>query len=354
MKRSSNLKDTPPRRRANGAGSPVRVCSALRRTVLGPVLSIGLFLSGAVGASATSAQEADASPEEKTVQNCSDAEAPAVVRVLVLDLTASQPSVESIAAALGPVIAREAKLARGYEIITSGEIRSAMSQESAKQLAGCDDSSCLAEVAEALDADLLVSGRVDLTTTQPISDAETGEPLEVSAPLLSLSLLNTRAIVTVNRVSMAWPGDPALLPGVARAATQLLVFDKEERKPGQLIVDGAPSDAQVFVDDDEVSFSVATGEALPVEVGPHRVRVIAPGYITKTQFVLAQSGETARVDGSLEAEGLSAWWLWGGAVAALVAGVGATALLVTVTADAPVAVDQTLTLPTYGSLRGQQ
>lgn len=312
-----------------------------------------VLLTGVLVAPSALAQEKTDLAATKAINDCNDNQAPAVVRVLVLDLVASQPSVESVAAALGPVIAREAKQARGYEIITSGEIRSAMSQESAKQLAGCDDSSCLAEVAEALDADLLVSGRVDLTTTQPISDAETGEEVEVSAPLLSLSLLNTRAIVTVNRVSMAWPGDPSLLPNVARAATQLLVFDKEERKPGQLLFDGVPSDAQVFVDDEEVSFSVAIGEALPVEVGPHRIRVIAPGYVTKTQYVLAQSGETARVDGSLEAEGLSAWWIWGGAAAALAAGIGATALVVAATADAPLAVDHTVTLPTYGSLREQ-
>ena len=311
--------------------------------------SVTALLLGAALSQAAHAQDAMA-PEK--IPACKDPTAATTVRVLVLDLEVGQPSLASIAASLGPVIAGEARKAQGFEIITSAEIRSALTVESANQLAGCTDTSCLAEIAEALDADLLVNGRVDLTDYENAGADETGESQSGAAPRLSLSLLNTRAIVTVNRVSMAWPGDPSALPDVARAATQMLILEKSARPPGRFVLDGLPEGAQVFVDDEEVTSSVMVGDPAVVEVGPHRVRVIADGYISRTDVALAKSGETTRLDGTLEPEGLSAWWLWGGGAAAIAAGVGATLLVVAATTKAAVVVDVDPKLPSFDRLRG--
>ena len=50
--------------------------------------------------------------------------------------------------AFGQIIAEEAGRVRGYELLSAAEVRAVVAQESAKQLMGCDDTGCLAELAE--------------------------------------------------------------------------------------------------------------------------------------------------------------------------------------------------------------
>src|SRR5690606_26161542 len=125
---------------------------------------------------------------------CEDPSAPVKVRLLVMDLKATEALAPS-SRALTQVVAEQASRSSGYEIVSTEEIRAALEREAEMQLLGCDDSGCLAEIAGALDAELLVSGVLEQTPD--------------GAPVVTLSLLNTRALVTVNRVALTWRGDNA-------------------------------------------------------------------------------------------------------------------------------------------------
>jgi hypothetical protein len=258
------------------------------------------------------------------------------VRVLVLELTTSG-GFESSVRTLSQVVAEEAARVTGYEIVSTEEVRAMLDAEAQKALLGCDASSCLAEVAGALDADLLVSGQIDAAPD--------------GAPVLTMSLLNTRAVVTVNRVSLPWRGDPGLLAEVARTATQRLVFEKENRPPGGVVVEGAPDGATVLVDAVDRTSDAVTSGAADLEVGPHEVRVLADGFVPATRHVVVTSGKKVTVDGALEPAPLwTSWWVWAGAGAAVVAAVSGTVALLALTGPADVTISESLQSPTLASV----
>ncbi len=97
--------------------------------------------------------------------------------VLVIDLQAVDISKER-AAILNNRIA-QGMAARGFEVITQADIRTAASLETQKALAGCDEASasCLAELAQGFGARYVVSGTVGM--------------LDKDAVVLQLSMLDT-------------------------------------------------------------------------------------------------------------------------------------------------------------------
>lgn len=229
------------------------------------------------------------------------------VRVMVLDL-AADPRFSSQRGALTQLVAAEAARVRGFEILSTDDVRAALDQEANRQLLGCDDNSCLAELAAALDAALLVSGRVDASSD--------------GTPLVALTLLNTRALVVLNRVSFAWGGADDALPDVVRTAAQTLLLEPSARPPGAVQVLGAPDDATVYVEGSEGTAAAPLGG---LAIGPHEVRVVAPGKQPVSVWAVVLAGATTPVEVALEDAPVSAaWWILGGAVAAV--GGGALAL----------------------------
>ena len=229
------------------------------------------------------------------------------VRVMLLDLI-TDPRFSSQRGALGHIVAEEAARVRGYEILSADEVRAVLDQEATRQLMGCDDSSCLAELAAALDAALIISGRVDASSD--------------GTPIVALSVLNTRALVVLNSVSFAWAGPSDTLPAVVRTAAQTLLLEPRERPPGALQVVGAPADAQVFVDGEaQLASEAATG----LSIGPHEVMVVADGKLPITTWAVVLSGATTNVEVVLEDQPASSAWWWLGGAAAVVGG-GALAL----------------------------
>jgi len=240
-----------------------------------------------------------------------DAEPATRVRVLVLDLAGTDVAPELLRT-LGQIVAREAASVQGYQVLSSDELRTVLDQEAEKQLFGCSESSCLAEFAGALDADLLVSGQID----QSLAGSTT----------LSLNLLNTRAIVTMNRVNLSWAGDVGRLPELARAAAMLLLVEKAKRPSGSVALEGLVEDARVFVDDADRTDALVDGTIGGLDVGTHTLRVTADGYEPLETSVLVASVEPVRVDATLvERSFLSSGWLWVGVGVAIVASVAATA-----------------------------
>lgn len=313
----------------------IRLCSAAVVLLLVPGLvarPAGARREPPAAARAPTPNDA-APPGDATSAACDDAPGPAAakVRVMLLDLTASG-DLETTARSLGQVVATEAGRVEGFELISRAEIRTLLAEEAAKALLGCDESGCLAELAGAMDAGLLISGHLD-------RGPEGGA-------VLTMSLLNTRAVVTVNRVSLQWTGEDRSLPALARAATQLLVFERDRRPPAALTLQGLPADARVLINGEDRSAEATRGRIDGLDAGVYEVALDAPGFTPRAERVVLLAGESARIDGALEeAPLISTWWFWTGAGAALVAGAGVTAAALLVTGPADVTVSGQLRLP---------
>ncbi|MBI1948276.1 MAG: hypothetical protein HYS27_21490 [Deltaproteobacteria bacterium] len=230
-----------------------------------------------------------------------------LVRVMVMDL-AVDPRFASQRGAFGHVVAEEAARVRGYQILSADEVRAVLTQEANKQMMGCDDSSCLAELAAALDAALVVSGRIDASSD--------------GTAVVALSVLNAHALVVLNRVTFQWGGADDQLPTVVRTAAQTLVLEPRERPPGAVRVLGVPASAQVYVDG---VASLASEPFGGLSVGPHQVTVGDQGKVPVTVWAVVTAGATTDVEVVLEDQPTSSVWLWLGGAAAVIGG-GALAL----------------------------
>jgi hypothetical protein len=238
---------------------------------------------------------------------------PATVRVMLPDLEVKGRH-EPIRAALGQIVAQTAGTVRGFEILSAAEVRAVMDQEANKQFVGCTATSCLAEIAEALDADLVVAGRIEDTPD--------------GAALLSLSLVNARAIVVVNRVNVVWRGDPSRLSDVVRTSAQLLLVDAEQRKPGSIVLTGVVPEGRVVVDGVERTSDHLHGGVRGLDVGVHELTVTAPDKVTLTTWAIVESEKETSVAVPLDDVAVPSLWYWVGGATAVVAGVvGTSALL---------------------------
>lgn len=264
----------------------------------------------------------------------------AKVRVMLPDLETTG-RYGDIAAALGQVLAAQAGLVPGLEILSAAEVRAVLDQEANKSLMGCDKTGCLAELADAMDAELVVSGRLEQSPD--------------GAPLLSLTLINARAVVVVNRVNTVWRGDDDRLPDVMRTAAQLLLLEASARAPGAITVTGVPPEARVFVDGVDRTLDHASGSIGGVDVGVHEVSIEAADKLPLTIPVVVESGKDVVAQAVLEDVPVPSAWLWGGGIAAVVVGAAATGLGLYFAG--PGAVSMTAVAPSVGindveSLRG--
>lgn len=229
------------------------------------------------------------------------------VTVAVLDLRAVDTD-PHLAEALLDVVTEEVGRVPDTRALSRKEIAAMVSEEMRKQMLGCSDSSCLAELGDALNAQMLVTGEV----------ARVG-----ANTLLTLQLINHRFASVMNRVSLTWPGPSDGLTDVARAATQMLMLTREQKRPASLEVVDAPGGASVFVDEAKVA-----GRSLPrVDLGVHMVRITASGHEDRTFPVVVGNGATVRVSGRLVSIPLYRRpWFWLGSLG----GVGAVAVLTAV------------------------
>lgn len=223
------------------------------------------------------------------------------------------PAFVGRAAGFMQIVADEAGAVQGLAVLSADEVRSALEQEADKALLGCSGTSCLAELAEALDAELVISGRVD---------AAPG-----GGALVALTLLNARAVVVTNRVVMRWGGPEAELPEVLRAAAQTLLLEAEARPPGSLQVLGLPPDARVFVDDEERTADHRVGSVGALAIGPHVVRAEADGMEPSVAHVIIKPAQQTVVTLTLEGAGLSTPLVVLGIGGAVVLGGGAALAL---------------------------
>jgi PEGA domain len=89
----------------------------------------------------------------------------------------------------------------------------------------------------------------------------------------------------------------AELEGLAQKGLRAL----EPRLPRlRVVIVGSPPGVEVKRDDEDLP-AAALGEALPVDPGPHQVRVKAPGYRVETRAVSLEEGKTTVVEIALQA-----------------------------------------------------
>ena len=234
------------------------------------------------------------------------------VRVMLRDLEIGPSLVEESVGFL-QVLADEASRVSGFDVLSTEEVREALNQEAEKALMGCTANDCLAEIAEAMDVSLIVGGSV-------LQAPEGGT-------LISLFLLNTRAVVVVNRVVMRWQGPANQMTDVLRAAAQTLLLDSEKRPPGALQLVGLPPNARIFVDGREQSASSQAGRVEQLPVGPHEILVEAEEMIPVQRHVVIRAGDLSTLEIRMEPAPPAVPWLVAGTGGALIAG-GAVALLV--------------------------
>ncbi|MFZ9888287.1 MAG: hypothetical protein ACO3JL_12365, partial [Myxococcota bacterium] len=170
------------------------------------------------------------------------------------------------------------------------------------------------------------------------------------------SLLDTRAVVVVHRVTMGWRGDDAELTDVMRAAAQTLLLAPHQRPPGGLRVLGLPQETRVFVDDVEVTATAsasASGEERLIKglpVGPHEVQLQAPGRVPLSLHVVVRAGEVRALAPELEETNNAAGWI--AATVAIAVVMGSAAALGVAYWLQPATVDVTARLPKGRAIDG--
>lgn len=126
--------------------------------------------------------------------------------VVVLDLQSTNATPET-ARLITDLVAVSLQRTRALQVLTSEDVRSVMAFEAERQTAGCDDVSCLAELAGALGAALVVHGSV----------GQLGELFVVN-----LNLFDSREARSVGRES-AQVRDRAELPSAIDGMARRLV-----------------------------------------------------------------------------------------------------------------------------------
>jgi hypothetical protein len=126
----------------------------LRRALVLAMLALAL-------APSTADAETSSSPPPSTPTPSSPSSARAVLRVVVTELDRSDDLPERTGRIVADNLVAELRKLGGISVVSMDEVRAMLQMESERQLLGCsDDSSCLSEIADALGADVVVSGGI--------------------------------------------------------------------------------------------------------------------------------------------------------------------------------------------------
>ncbi len=231
-----------------------------------------------------------------------------------------------VSAQVSARIAEVARGATGAEVLSADEISTLLEHERDKQLAGCEQDSCLAEVADALGADVIVQAR--------LSRVDGGYAISISA-------LDAVAAKPIAAVDERWGGEPLLLLDVIRPAVDRLFAPPGSPPTGVLLIDGVKDGSRIIVDD--VVRGTAPAGQLQLLVGAHRLSVTLEGYEPHSSWIIVNRGQTLTVPVMqtvivAEAAFYETWWFWtavGGGVAVAAGGAVGTALLLSQPSSGP-------------------
>ena len=240
----------------------------------------------------------------------------ATQRIAVLDVKVDGGAAPTIGRQLTARLAQEIGARPNVSVIAPDDIRAMLEQHTQKQLLGCAEDSCLAEIGGALGVDLLVSGRV----------SKIGEAYGVS-----LSAVDPAEARAVGHVTETYRGESiALLELVGPMVAQLL---SKAPLTGTLSIVGAVDGSRILIDD-AVRGTAPAGQMAGVSIGARRVQIVADGYAPFEQHVIVRNGiETTLAVAQVELPSTpfyATWWFWtatavavgGGATAAILLGGG--------------------------------
>ncbi|MEL6759214.1 MAG: PEGA domain-containing protein [Myxococcota bacterium] len=232
------------------------------------------------------------------------------IKVAVMDLD-SLGLDEASAKNLTQVLSGSLKQVQGAEIVSQEDIRSLLELEAQRQLLGCDEMSCMAELGGALGVDRMVTGSVGYLGDRYV---------------VSLRLIDPRAARVEARVTESFVGEETqLLPAVRYGGKRLLgaLGDNE----GTLAVSANETEAALFIDNNERGLlpMPAVDALLP---GRYQLVVKKDGYFDWNSDVFIEPGSATTVWVELNERPTpwyKTWWFWTavGAVA-----VGATTLYI--------------------------
>ena len=256
-----------------------------------------------------------ASPPEKAVPAALPEKAVKRIAVMKTDVAGELDK------ALGPQItarlAEEIRTVTGAQVISSDEMIALLKHEKDRAILGeCkDDESCIAELAQALGADIVVSAK--------LSKVEGAMSLAVSA-------VDAHTASVQGRVNEAWGGDVVNLLALVRPVVTKL-FATDSIPTGKIAVVGAIAGSRIFVDG-EARGSAELPSIDALLIGGHKVVVQHPDRKAFERWVVVESGRVSSVavdQASLDDGLTDSFWFWtaaGGGVAV----VGATVLVVAV------------------------
>lgn len=194
------------------------------------------------------------------------------------------------------VLSSSLKQIEGARVITQEDIRAMLELEASRQVLGCTDTSCVAEIGAALGVDRMVTGSVGLM----------GERYVVS-----LRLINPREGTVEARVTESFAGDPSqLIPAVRYGGKQLLGAIGDT--PGALAVSANEESAAVFVNDEERG-EIPMQALGDLEPGRYSLRLAKSGYYDWRSDVFVEPGGVTPVWAEMSERPprfYETWWFW--------------------------------------------
>lgn len=227
-------------------------------------------------------------------------------RIVVMDLKVEGEANPAVGTQLTARVAELVGKRPEVVVVAPDEVRAMLANEANKQRAGCGEASCLAEIAGALGADLLVSGSVG-----KIGDAWS----------VSLSAIDARQVRTVNRVSATWRGESIALLELADPLVTQLLADEHEQLTGALALSGLVDGSRILVDE-QVRGTAPAGQVGDIPIGAHHLKIAADGYQPIEQDVIIHQAQTTSLplqQQTSETPFYATWWFWGLAGTAAVA-----------------------------------
>jgi hypothetical protein len=219
-------------------------------------------------------------------------------KIAIMDVRADGGADPVIGSQLTARIAEVVGRRTGTSVIAPDDLRALLEQETRKQLVGCTDDGCLAEIAGALGVDALVSGR--------ISKIEKGFAF-------SMSLIEAKEARALGHASEVWGGESIALLDLVAPMVDILFSEKSAVLNGAIDVQGAISGSRIIVDD-QVRGTAPAGQMGGIRIGARRVQVLDDDHQPFERWIVVKKDETAIVaveQLALESSPIYArWWFW--------------------------------------------
>jgi hypothetical protein len=199
-------------------------------------------------------------------------------KLAVLDFAANGASKELTSAA-SSAAANELDRLGVFRILTTEAIRDMLAFEKQRQMLGCADTGCIAEIGGALGVDYIVSGKV----TRIAAAAGLPETFNVD-----MTLSNVKKGQREGSVVEAGKSEGEVLSRVGRAA-QKLVAKILAGRAGSLVVAAAEAGAVVRIDDQVRGTTPLQGQ-ISLPSGPHLLVVEKQGFVAYQRDVQIEPG----------------------------------------------------------------